>query len=67
MGTKVEVRIGSLLAAAGIIWAVKVATEDFSGIDAFSFARLPRGPLEICALGIVIWLHAIWRRSAQLR
>jgi hypothetical protein len=67
MGTHIEVRIGSVVAAAGLIWAAKIATSNFTGIDAFAFARLPRGPLEICAIGILIWLHARWRRSVVLR
>jgi len=66
MGTNIEVRIGSVIAAAGLIWAAKIVTDNFTGIDAFSFARLPRGPLELCAIGILIWLHAQWRRSVRL-
>jgi hypothetical protein len=66
MGTNIEVRIGSVIAAAGLIWAAKIVTDNFTGIDAFSFARLPRGPLELCAIGILIWLHAQWRRSVHL-
>jgi hypothetical protein len=66
MGTNIEVRIGSAIAAAGLIWAAKIVTDNFTGIDAFSFARLPRGPLELCAIGILIWLHAQWRRSVRL-
>lgn len=63
MGTNLEVRIGSLVAAGGLIWAAKIASSDWTGIDAFSFTRLPRGPLEICAIGILIWIHAKWRHS----
>jgi hypothetical protein len=66
MNSHAEVRIGSLIAAAGLIWAAKIVTDNFTGIDAFSFARLPRGPLELCAIGILIWLHAQWRRSVHL-
>jgi hypothetical protein len=66
MNSHAEVRIGSLIAAAGLIWAAKIVTDNFTGIDAFSFARLPRGPLELCAIGILIWLHAQWRRSVRL-
>jgi hypothetical protein len=66
MNSHAEVRIGSLIAAAGLIWAGKIVTDNFTGIDAFSFARLPRGPLELCAIGILIWLHAQWRRSVRL-
>lgn len=67
MGTHAEVRIGSVIAASGLIWAVQAATTNFSGIDAFSFARLPRGPLEICAIGVLVWLHAQWRKSVHVR
>ena len=66
MGTHAEVRLGSLTAAAGLIWTAKLATDNFTGIDAFSFTRLPRGPLEICAIGILVWLHAIWRKSLHV-
>ncbi|HEY5164099.1 MAG TPA: hypothetical protein VII81_13915 [Terriglobales bacterium] len=55
-----------MIAAAGLIWAAKIVTDNFTGIDAFSFARLPRGPLELCAIGILIWLHAQWRKSVRL-
>jgi hypothetical protein len=67
MGTHAEVTIGSLVASAGLIWTAKIATSNFTGMDAFSFARLPRGPLEICAIGILIWLHAQWRKSVIVR
>lgn len=66
MSSHAEVRIGSLIAAGGIIWAAKEATSTFTGIDSFSFTRLPRGPLEVCAIGILIWLHAIWRKSLKV-
>ena len=67
MGTHGEVRLGSLVASGGMIWAVYIATQHFTGLDSFSFARLPRGPLELCAAGVLIWLHAHWRRSVQAR
>ena len=57
--------MGSIVAAAGMIWTAKLATSNFTGLDSFSFARLPRGPLEICAVGVLIWLHAQWRRSVR--
>ena len=27
----------------------------------------PRGPLEVCAAGVIIWLIAKWRHSVKLR
>lgn len=56
-----EERIGSLIAAAGIIWAVYVITHNFAGD--WRFQDLTPGPLPVCAIGILIWLHAKWRRS----
>jgi hypothetical protein len=66
MGTHAEVRIGSLIAAGGIVWTAKIATDNFTGLDSFSFVNLPRGPLEVCAIGILIWLHALWRKSVHI-
>ena len=56
-----EERFGSLIAAAGTIWAVYVATQDYNNLWRFSI--LPPGPVEVCVLGILAWLHAKWRRS----
>lgn len=62
METHTEARIGSLIAAAGIIWAVYVATRSFTGIDNL---LMPTGPLEVCGLGVLIWLHSKWRGSVR--
>jgi hypothetical protein len=62
--TRIEQRLGSLITVVGLIWAVQVATRDFAAftrIDLYS-----PGPLEIVGLGILIWLHARWRRSVRL-
>lgn len=58
-----EERFGSLVAAAGTIWAVYVGTHDYASLMRLQFS--PPGPLEVCALGILIWLHAKWRRSLR--
>lgn len=60
-----EERFGSLLAAAGTIWATHVATRDYASLWQFEILR--PGPLEVCALGILVWLHAKWRRSIQFK
>ena len=67
MGSHWEVRAGSIIAAGGMIWAVHLATLHYTGLDSFSFMNLPRGPLEVCALGILVWLHAKWRGSVVVR
>jgi hypothetical protein len=60
-----EERVGSLIAAAGTIWAVYAATQDYTNL--FNFQILQPGPIEVCALGILLWLHAKWRRSLRTR
>ena len=59
-----EERFGSLIAAGGIIWGVYVATQNFAGVWSFDLVR--QGPMEVAALGILIWLHAKWRRSTKV-
>jgi len=60
-----EERLGSLIAAAGTIWAAYSLTKDYA--DLWRFQILPPGPIEVCALGILHWLHAKWRRSLKTR
>ncbi len=59
-----EERLGSLIAAAGVIWAVRVGTKGLASL--WQFTLLPPGPLEVCAIGILVWLHAKWRRSTKV-
>ena len=63
MGIGTESRIGSLVAAIGVIWATHVSTQDFTTLN--NLLPLPAGPLEVCAVGVLIWLHAKWRKSAR--
>ena len=58
-------RIGGLVAAAGVIWSTQVATSGFSNIH--TLLPLPAGPLEVCGVGVIIWLLGKWRRSVNLR
>ena len=59
-----EERLGSLIAAGGMIWGAYAATVDYAGV--LSLELIPAGPIEVCALGILIWLHAKWRRSTKV-
>lgn len=59
-----ESRLGLLMFGGGLIWAVKVETIDISN---FFRLLLTPGPLEICAIGLLVWLHAKWRRSIRLK
>jgi hypothetical protein len=59
-----EERLGSLIAAGGMIWGAYAATVDYAGVLSFEIVRA--GPMEVCGLGILIWLHAKWRRSTKV-
>jgi hypothetical protein len=61
---RTEELFGSLLAAAGTIWATYVATSDYASL--WRTQIMPPGPVEVCALGILVWLHAKWRRSMKV-
>ena len=64
MTPHLEARLGSLVAAGGIIWTANLATQKFTTFD---HILLPTGPLELCAIGILVWLHAKWRASVSVR
>jgi hypothetical protein len=59
-----EATLGSLVAAGGTIWSVQEATKGLA--ELWQLRLLPPGPLEVCAIGILIWLHAKWRRSVNV-
>lgn len=59
-----EERLGSLIAAGGTIWMVYVATVDYAHL--WTMRIMPPGPLEVCAIGVLAWLHAKYRRSIKL-
>ena len=66
-------RLGSIMAGGGIAWSVHVATRnmDFNDMmiwqNTFRKIMLQTGPLEVCAIGVIIWLVAKWRRSVAIR
>ena len=64
LSIRAEERLGSLIAAAGTIWAVYVGTHDYNSL--WRMQIMPPGPVEICGLGILAWLHAKWRRSTKV-
>jgi hypothetical protein len=60
MAIHLEEQFASVVAAAGVIWSVNFLTATPIPARAIVF---PEGPLEVCAIGILIWLHAKWRRA----
>lgn len=61
---RAEERLGSLIAACGTVWMVYVATVDYNNL--WHMRIMPPGPLEVCAIGVLAWLHAKYRRSIRL-
>jgi hypothetical protein len=60
------VRLGSIMAGGGIVWAVYRATNGLnlndSPMQAAAGAILAqRGLIELCAVGILLWLVGKWR------
>ena len=56
--------MGSLIAVGGVIWAVHTGTLHYAGL---ANVNVPADPLLICCIGIVLWLHAKWRRTVVLK
>ncbi len=63
LSVRAEERLGSLIAAGGVMWMVYVATTDLDSL--WRMRIMPPGPLEVCAVGVLAWLHAKWRRSIK--
>jgi len=59
-----EARLGLITFGGGAIWAAKVETIQISNIV---HLLLTPGPLEISAIGLLVWLHAKWRKSVRIR
>src|SRR5437879_1595570 len=59
-----EARLGLLVFGGGAIWATKVQTIEIANI--FHLLMTP-GPLELSAIGLLVWLHAKWRSSVRVR
>jgi hypothetical protein len=59
-----EVRLGSLIAAGGMIWGAYTATQAYAGVLSLEIVR--HEPMEVCAVGILVWLHAKWRLATKI-
>lgn len=59
-----EIRLASLVVAGGLVWCVYLGTHNFISLDHLT---LPKEPVYTAAVGVLIYLHAKWRRSIDLR
>jgi hypothetical protein len=64
LSIRAEERFGCLIAAGGTIWGTYVATVDYASL--WRMQIMPPGPVEVCALGVLVWIHAKWRRSTKV-
>ncbi len=62
-----EARLGLITFGGGLIWSTKIQTVDFANLSNVFHLLLTPGPLELSAIGLLIWLHAKWRKSVRLR
>ena len=60
-----EEYIAVLIAVASMIWTVELVTNNFAGIARIGL--LPPGPAEICAIAMLVWIHAKWRLVMRTR
>jgi len=56
----VEEKVSACIALAGLLWSVQALTSPISRIA--NLTATP-GPLELCGISILIWLHIKWRHS----
>jgi hypothetical protein len=60
-------RVGSLMAGGGIAYATYVGTKDMplNAIWETGLRQilLQKGPIEICAVGILLWIVGKWRKT----
>ena len=62
MSAHLEAQLSSLVAGGGIVWIAAIAAPQIGSVSGIQF---PAGPMEFCAVGILIWLHAKWRGSVR--
>jgi hypothetical protein len=56
----VEEKLVAGIALAGVLWCVQVMTDPISRLT--NLIATP-GPLEVCGISILFWLHTRWRHS----
>src|SRR5262245_46720871 len=59
VGIRIEVFLGSMIAGGAAIWAAWIGTAN--GLNAAVLITDPR-PMELLGVGVLVWLHAKWRR-----
>ena len=67
MTPRTEANLGSIVASVGIAWAVYHGTYVAHDIvQGFTAVYLKSGPLEVTAIGILVWIHGKWRSATRV-
>jgi hypothetical protein len=56
-------QLASLMAGGGLVYGFYIGTQRMTSLAKFS---VPELPAAVCAIGVLIWLHAKWRRSTSM-
>ncbi len=60
-----EVRLAGIVVGAGLALAARAVAGPIAtnGAESLRMLMITHGPIELVGLGVVLWLHARWRRS----
>jgi hypothetical protein len=60
-----EVRLAGIAVGAGLVLAARAVAGPLAtnGPESLRMLMITNGPIELVGLGVVLWLHARWRRS----
>jgi hypothetical protein len=60
-----EVRLAGMVVGAGLVLAARAVAGPIAtnGPESLRMLMITNGPIELVGLGVVLWLHARWRRS----
>lgn len=61
---RLEAFLGSVIAGCGAVWTAQVVSQAGLAPGALT---LHSHPVELTALGVLLWLHGKWRRATQVR
>ncbi len=65
LNTYNEVRLAGILAGVGLALAARALVGPLvtSGPESLRLLLVTDGPIELVGLGVILWVHARWRRS----
>jgi hypothetical protein len=66
MSIRTESRIGALIMVVGLIWFAYSTLTQPGFLMLASMLLPPNGPVAVTGIGVLIWLHAKWRRSVTV-